>query len=262
MQIKLKVIPLFCTAHPLLRITLPHPGWRRLFSPARKEQTRAAFAELKLLFAIIMPQIGRTASWFAIEKQENERNVRVPEVCSNFSLRGGRVVELLKCTGWGFGLWGLWSLWEIWVKHFFGYLVYGIFLWPESWRGSLYIYLLSFPKFWTLSIERFWFLFWYILNGVTLKTCKVSLEVICHILNYFSGKDYRSLNRGIRYIKVRPYQTKCILKLFDFKTFFLPQFRVFLFIFIIFFSRIINTYSSSPTGLWVNSPFGLRPHGL
>ena len=44
------------------------------------------------------------------------------------------------------------------------------FLWPESWRGSLYMYLLSFPRFWTLSIERFWFLFWSILNGVTLKT--------------------------------------------------------------------------------------------
>ena len=54
-----KVIPLFCTAHPLLRITLPHPRWRRFFSVARKEQTRAAFAELKLLFAIIMSQIGR-----------------------------------------------------------------------------------------------------------------------------------------------------------------------------------------------------------
>ena len=35
-----------------------------------------------------------TASWFAIEKQENERNVRDPEVCSGFSLRGRRVVEL------------------------------------------------------------------------------------------------------------------------------------------------------------------------
>ena len=57
-----------------------------------------------------------------------------------------------------------------WVQHFFGYLVYEIFLWPESWRGSLYMYLLSFPRFWTLSIERFWFLFWSILNGVTLKT--------------------------------------------------------------------------------------------
>ena len=33
-----------------------------------------------------------TASWFAIEKQENERNVRDPEVCSGFLLRGCRVV--------------------------------------------------------------------------------------------------------------------------------------------------------------------------
>ena len=39
------------------------------------------------------------ASWLAIEKQENERNVRDPEVCSGFSLRGRRVVELLKCPG-------------------------------------------------------------------------------------------------------------------------------------------------------------------
>ena len=52
-----KVIPMFCTAHPPLRITLPHPRWRRFFTLARKEKTRAAFAELKLLFAIIMPQI-------------------------------------------------------------------------------------------------------------------------------------------------------------------------------------------------------------
>ena len=56
--IYIKVIPLFCTAHPLLRITLRHPRWRRFFPLARKEQTRAAFAELKLLFAIVMPQIG------------------------------------------------------------------------------------------------------------------------------------------------------------------------------------------------------------
>jgi len=61
------------------------------------------------------------------------------------------------------------SLW-VWVKHFFGYLVFEIFLCPESWRGSLYMYLLSFPRFLTLSIERFWFLFWSILNGMTLKT--------------------------------------------------------------------------------------------
>ena len=53
-----KVIPLFCPPHPLLRITLRHPRWRRFFPLARKDQTRAAFAELKLLFAIIMPQFG------------------------------------------------------------------------------------------------------------------------------------------------------------------------------------------------------------
>ena len=40
-----------------------------------------------------------TVSWFAIEKQENERNVRVPEACSGFPLRVRRVVELLKCPG-------------------------------------------------------------------------------------------------------------------------------------------------------------------
>ena len=34
-----------------------------------------------------------TASWSVIEKQENERNVPDPEVCSGFSLRGRRVVE-------------------------------------------------------------------------------------------------------------------------------------------------------------------------
>ena len=40
-----------------------------------------------------------TASWSAIEKQGNERTVCDPEFCSGFSLRGRRVVELLKCPG-------------------------------------------------------------------------------------------------------------------------------------------------------------------
>ena len=53
-----KVSPLFCTAHPLLRITLRHRRWRWFFPLARKQQTKAAFAALKLLFAIIMPPIG------------------------------------------------------------------------------------------------------------------------------------------------------------------------------------------------------------
>ena len=40
-----------------------------------------------------------TASWFAIKKQENERNVRDPEVCSGFSLRGRRVMGAVKPVG-------------------------------------------------------------------------------------------------------------------------------------------------------------------
>lgn len=35
-----------------------------------------------------------TASWYAIKKQENEKNVRHPEVCRRVSLRSRRVVEL------------------------------------------------------------------------------------------------------------------------------------------------------------------------
>ena len=38
---------------------------------------------------------GLTASWSAIEKGENAKNVPDPEVCSEFSLRGRRVVELI-----------------------------------------------------------------------------------------------------------------------------------------------------------------------
>ena len=72
-----------------------HPRWRRFFPLARKERTRAAFA-----FICSNNAADRlTASWFSIEKQENERNVRDPEVCRGFSLRGLRVVELLKCPG-------------------------------------------------------------------------------------------------------------------------------------------------------------------
>ncbi|CAH3116164.1 unnamed protein product, partial [Porites lobata] len=50
--------------------------WRRLFSPARKEQTRAAFAELKLLFAIIMPQIGRQLPGLL------SKNKKMKEMCA------------------------------------------------------------------------------------------------------------------------------------------------------------------------------------
>ena len=80
---------------------------------------------------------------------------------------------------------------------FFRYLVYETFLWPESWRKSLHIYLLSFPRFWTLSIERFWF-FLSILNGVTLKTSNMSaLLEIARI--YKARKLFADLQRPICY---------------------------------------------------------------
>ena len=58
---------------------------------------------------------------------------------------------------------------EIWVKHSSAYLAEEKLLWLETGRMALNIYLLSFPRFWILSTERFWFLFWSILNGVTMK---------------------------------------------------------------------------------------------
>ena len=51
----------------------------------------------------------------------------------------------------------------------------------DSWRGSFYMYLLSFARFWTLSIERFWFLFWNIWNGVTPKTSNSKTSVQNHL---------------------------------------------------------------------------------
>ena len=51
----LRVIPLFCTAPSTAQNIAT---WRRYFPLARKEQTSAAFAELKLLFTITMPQTG------------------------------------------------------------------------------------------------------------------------------------------------------------------------------------------------------------
>ena len=91
---RVKVNTWFCIAQPFLRITLRHPRWRRFFTLAREGQTRAAFAELKLLFENNNAANRLTASWSAIKKQENEKNVRHLEVCSGVSLSGLRVVEL------------------------------------------------------------------------------------------------------------------------------------------------------------------------
>ena len=96
------------------------------------------------------------------------------------------------CTGWLFGLsykmpnffklesqlYEYLTMHKSWKKktkklliHFFRYLVYEIFLWPESWWGSMPIYFLSLPWFWTLPIKRF--LFWSILNSVILKISNI-----------------------------------------------------------------------------------------
>ena len=46
------------------------------------------------------------------------------------------------------------ALWN-WVKRFFEFLAYELSHRPDSWRGFLYIYLLSFPGFWTFCINWF-----------------------------------------------------------------------------------------------------------
>ena len=104
LQRYIKVISLFCTAHPLLRITLLHPRRRRFFPLARKEQTRAAFAELKLLFAIIMPQIGWQQPVLLSKNKKMKEMCVIPKSAVVFHFAA--VEELLKCPGWGFGLWG------------------------------------------------------------------------------------------------------------------------------------------------------------
>ena len=79
-----------------MRIILRHPRWRRLFPLTRTEQTRAAFVVCRAKAFIRYNNAADRliASWSA-EKQGNEKkNVRDPEVCSGFSLRGLRVVEL------------------------------------------------------------------------------------------------------------------------------------------------------------------------
>ena len=63
----------------------------------------------------------------------------------------------------------------------------------RSYIHNMYMYLLSFPKFWTLSVERFWFLFWSILNGVTLKTSNTVTKVYA-ILFYRTQTWYHFWN--------------------------------------------------------------------
>ena len=61
--------------------------------PASTERTnKGCFC--RVLFAIIMNRSANSVR-FAIKKQEKGRNACDSEVCSGFSLRGHRVVELL-----------------------------------------------------------------------------------------------------------------------------------------------------------------------
>ena len=90
---QIKVIPLFCTAHNIATSKMA-----AVLPTGAKRTNKGRFCTAK---AFIRNNAADqlTASWFSIEKQENERNVRDPEVCSGFSLRGRRVVELLKLSG-------------------------------------------------------------------------------------------------------------------------------------------------------------------
>ena len=89
-----KVIPLFCTAHPLLCITLPHPRWRRFFPLGRKEQTRVSFAELKLLFAIIMPQIGWQLAGLLSKNKKMKEKCVFPNTLFKFNFCVGDIKHI------------------------------------------------------------------------------------------------------------------------------------------------------------------------
>ena len=58
-----------------------------------KRTNKGRFCRAKSFIRNINAADRLTASWFAIEKQENEKNLHDPAVCSGFSLRGRRVVE-------------------------------------------------------------------------------------------------------------------------------------------------------------------------
>ena len=111
---------------------------------------------------------------------------------------------------------------EIWVRHFFGFLVYGIFFWPESWRGSLdFIY-------WTSLIFILIYFEWRDIENQQLgKTRKWKVReklterekappllsfllfIFVFALSQFSGPDYQGAwNRPSKARTLRPYQTK------------------------------------------------------
>ena len=75
------------------------PKMAAVLPTSAKRTNKSHFSRAKALIRNNNAADRLTASWFAIEKQENERNVRDPEVYSGFLLPGRRVVELLKYPG-------------------------------------------------------------------------------------------------------------------------------------------------------------------
>ena len=63
--------------------------------PARAKRTNEGhFCRAKVFIRNNNAGARLTASWSAIEQEAKEKNVHDPEVCSGFSIRGLRVVEL------------------------------------------------------------------------------------------------------------------------------------------------------------------------
>ena len=90
----LKVIPLFCTAQPFLRITLIATSKMAAVLPASEKRTdKGRFCRAKAFIRNMNAANRLKTSWSALKKKVNEKNVRDLEVCSGFPFRGRRVVE-------------------------------------------------------------------------------------------------------------------------------------------------------------------------
>ena len=87
------MIPLFCTAQPFLRITLIATSKMAAVLHASVKRTdKGRFCRAKAFIRNKNAANRLKASWSALKKQENEKNVRELEVCSGFPLRGRRFV--------------------------------------------------------------------------------------------------------------------------------------------------------------------------
>ena len=138
-----KVIPLFCTAHPLLRVILRHPRWRRLFPLVRKEQTRAAFAELKLLLAIL-PKNGWQLPGLQLTNKEMKKKMCViPKSAVVLHFAAFELWNsILKCPGWGFG-WGCESYGtalrlsnSVWPRIATVYMLFKLQVWRDEYLSN------------------------------------------------------------------------------------------------------------------------------